>query len=125
MRNIGYRRMILRVCVAAVSLLWGSALVWAQEAVRLAASDRSSPAPAAEVSALAGLIRDLQAQVQVLNAQLHDLQVEQHSTQEEARELRHELEVTMEQLVPGATTLQYAEASRARTPANSAAPEAA
>jgi hypothetical protein len=125
MRNIGYRRRILRVCVAAGSLLWGSPSVWGQEAARSAASDRSSPAPGAEVSALAGLIRDLQTQVQGLNAQLHDLQIEQQRTQEEATELRHELEVTREQLVPGANAQQYAETSPARTPMNSSAPKAA
>src|SRR5712691_8510280 len=125
MRNVGYRRMILRVCVAAGSLLWGSASVWGQEAVRSAASDRSSPATGAEVSALAELIRDLQAQVQGLNAQLHDLQIEQQQTREEARQLRHELEVTREQLAPSATAQQYAETALARTPTNSAALNAA
>src|SRR5712692_966096 len=123
MRDIGFRRMILKVCVAAGSLLWGSASVWGQEAVRSAASDRSSPVP--EVSALAGLIRDLQAQVQGLDAQLHDLRIEQQQTREEARQLRHELEVTREQLSPSATAQQYAETSPARTPTNSAASNAA
>jgi hypothetical protein len=78
-----------------------------------------------EVSALAGLIRDLQAQGQVLDAQLHDLQIEQQRTQEEATELRHELEVTREQLAPSATAQQYAETSPARTPTNSTAPKTA
>jgi hypothetical protein len=63
------------------------------------------PSPAAAdslsaVRALADLVHDLQAQVQVLNSQLRELRTDEQRTSEEARELRHELDLARAQLAP-------------------------
>ena len=56
----------------------------------------------AEVRALSGLIRDLQAQVQTLNSQLGDLRTEQERASAEARDLRRELDLVRTQGAPAA-----------------------
>jgi hypothetical protein len=98
MRGNGYRLRGLKICVAASSLLLCSVGVRGQDGERSASSSSSpSEAAAPEIRALAGMIRDLQAQVQVLNSQLSELRSEEHRTGEEARKLRRELDLAKTQ----------------------------
>ena len=103
MLGMGYSKLSLRICVAAVFLFLSSVVVQGQE-VRSAASSNSSASEApAEVRALSDLVRGLQAQVQTLNSQLGDLRLEQERANTEARELRRELDLVKAQGAPAAS----------------------
>src|SRR5882757_5355618 len=93
MQGKDYRKILLKVCVAAASFCLCAANGYAQEGGRLAPSSSSPLETSSEVSALSELIHDLQTQVQVLNSQLSDLRTEQQRASAEARELRRELDL--------------------------------
>jgi len=93
MQGKDYRKILLKVCVAAASFCLCVANGYAQEGGRLAPSSSSPLETSSEVSALSELIHDLQTQVQVLNSQLSDLRTEQQRASAEARELRRELDL--------------------------------
>jgi len=85
-------KLILSACVVAASFCLCAGIGNAQESSKQAPSSAPTSEAATEVTALAGLIRDLQGQVQVLNAQLNELRTEQQQSTEETRELRQELD---------------------------------
>jgi hypothetical protein len=100
MRGNAYPTMLVKTCVAASALFLCSVVVRGQDGRKSAPSTPPQPEATPEVSVLAGLIRDLQAQVQILNSQLSELRTEEQRTNEEARELRHELDLAKAQMAP-------------------------
>jgi hypothetical protein len=102
MRGNGYPTILVKTCVAASALFLCSVVVRAQDGRKSAPSTSPQPEVTPEVSVLAGLIRDLQAQVQTLNSQLSELRTEEQRTSAEARALRHELDLARAQMVPPA-----------------------
>lgn len=83
--------------VAAVLLLAGSTLAWAQQ----------QPAPSTEASqadAMTAAVRDLQEQVKELRSAVAELKSEGAQYRAETTELRHELETTRSQLAAVAPT---------------------
>jgi hypothetical protein len=91
-------KMLSKFFLAAGLLCMGSAIAHAQGEYKVAAVSTSPTETAADVRALAELIRDLQSQVQALNAQLGDLRAEQQRASEESRELRRELDLAKGQM---------------------------
>lgn len=104
MQGKSYPKRFRRICMAAGFLFLFSVGAQAQEVRNAAFSDSASPDPEApaELRALSGLIRDLQAQVQTLNSQLGDLRTEQERASAEARDLRRELDLVRTQGAPAA-----------------------
>ena len=96
---------LLKICVAAGALFLGSVGTRGQEARLVAYSNPPSEISEApeDVRALAGLVRDLEAQVQTLNSQLGDLRAEQERASAEALELRRELNAIKPQGAPPAS----------------------
>jgi len=93
----------LKISVAAMILLLGSREAQGQDALRAVSSGAPSAEPSeapAEIRALAGLVRDLESQVQTLNSQLGDLRAQQERAKAEARELRHQLDLVRAQVTP-------------------------
>ena len=93
----------LKISVAAMILLLGSREAQGQDALRAVSSGAPSAEPSeapAEIRALAGLVRDLESQVQTLNSQLGDLRAQQERANAEARELRHQLDLVRAQVTP-------------------------
>lgn len=105
MQDMGYPKFLAGICTLAAAFLVCPSLARSQEVLSAAASAapsaEASEAPA-EIRALAGLVRDLQVQVQTLNSQLGDLRAEQERANAEARELRRELEAVKGQGAPAA-----------------------
>ena len=102
MQGMGYPKLSLRICAAAVFLCLSSVVVQGQEVRSAASSNPSAPEAPAEIRALSDLVRGLQAQVQTLNSQLGDLRMEQERANTEARELRRELDLVKAQGAPAA-----------------------
>jgi hypothetical protein len=104
MQGQGILKSILKFCAPSVFLLVCAVAARGQEVRSAASSSPSTSAESAEgpsdVRALAGLVRDLQAEVQALNSQLGDLRSEQVRASAEARDLRHELEAMKAQGTP-------------------------
>ena len=100
MRGDGCHRMLPKICVAASALFVWSVVVRGQEGRRAAPSGPSPSEATPEIRVLADLIRDLQAQVQTLNSQLSEVRTEEQRTSQEARELRYELDLAKEQMLP-------------------------
>jgi len=92
--------MLPKICVAASALFVWSVVVRGQEGRRAAPSGPSPSEATPEIRVLADLIRDLQAQVQTLNSQLSEVRTEEQRTSQEARELRYELDLAKEQMLP-------------------------
>jgi hypothetical protein len=93
----------LKISVAAMILLLGSREAQGQEALRAVSSGAPAAEPSeapAEIRALAGLVRDLESQVQTLNSQLGDLRAGQERANAEAQELRHQLDLVRAQVTP-------------------------
>jgi hypothetical protein len=104
MQGKGLLQSLVTLCAVAGALSFGSAGARGQE-LRLASSSNPSAESSAapdEVRALAGLVRDLEAQVQTLNSQLGDLRAEQERANAETRELRIELNGMRPQGTPAA-----------------------
>ena len=96
MQGMGYPKFPAVLCALAAAFVLCPGPARSQEVLSAASSAsapsaESSEAPA-DIRALAGLVRDLQAQVQTLNSQLGDLRAEQERASAEARELRRELQ---------------------------------
>jgi hypothetical protein len=120
----------IKFCSVA-SLLFLYAVVTPGQDIRSAPSSSmppsTSPEAPAEISALAGLIHDLQAQVQTLNSQLGDLRAEQERATAESRQLRSELEAMKTQGSPtaGGPLNPYAASMPKEIASPAAAPAAA
>lgn len=103
MQRMDYPKFLAGICALAGIFVLCPVQARSQEILSapssVAPSNESSEAPA-EIRALAGLVRDLQAQLQTLNSQLGDLRVEQERANAEARELRKELEAVKGQGAP-------------------------
>src|SRR5271169_686755 len=103
MLGMGYPKLTLRICAAAVFLSLSSVVVQGQEVRGAASSNPSASEVPAEVRALSDLVRGLESQVQTLNSQLGDLRMEQERANTEARELRRELDLVKAQGAPAAS----------------------
>ena len=95
---------LLFLCVAGTR---GQEIRSAPSSALPASSTAEAPA---EISALTGLIHDLQVQVQTLNSQIGDLKVQQEEASAESRQLRRELEAIKLQgaAAPGGPPNPYA-----------------
>jgi len=87
------RTFVLNACITAASFCLFAVVGFAQESNKLGATSAPTSETASEVTALSGLIHDLQTQMQALNAQLNELRAEQQQSSEVTRELRRELDL--------------------------------
>ena len=95
MKGKGHRGLPLGIGALAALLFFSAAAARGQQVIAASSEGGGAPEAAeapAEIRALAGLVRDLQSQVQELNTQLGDLRAEQERASAEARSLRLELE---------------------------------
>jgi regulator of replication initiation timing len=95
---------VLIACLyAGLNWLWPGAAL-AQEAPKLATQEATGEVRSEDLRALAGLVRDLETQVQTLNSQLGDMRAAQQRSSAETEQLRTEvgvLKIQLENLANG------------------------
>src|SRR5579862_4614817 len=95
--KVTHRAVLIACLYAGLNWLWPGA-AFAQEGPKLATQEATGNVGQEDLRALAGLVRDLETQVQALNSQLTDMRAAQQQSSAETEQLRAEVGVLKTQL---------------------------
>jgi regulator of replication initiation timing len=95
--KVTHRAVLIACLYAGLNWLWPGA-AFAQEGPKLATQEATGNVGQEDLRALAGLVRDLETQVQALNSQLTDMRAAQQRSSAETEQLRAEVGVLKTQL---------------------------